>query len=199
MTEKRKTTEALGICFTSVPYIDSLGHTHKLSVTVRDGGYQEGRDSLDAIKLIVEEEAQSKQLSMDDVPEIEFGVDPFPVDPSEYGVVDKLMAAGDWEPGDTQEILINEYERAGDAIKFYKDDSPYPDDPVHTHWINNRPGTDMMAKLFTDVWSDKFPTKGKTKFPGGDMIIKIEGASTRRTSGGGKGNVFRNLVGARRP
>ena len=199
MERAKGMVEARGIAFTSVEYVDSLGNRHKLNVTVRDGGYQEGRDSLDALKVIVEEEVQSqleRLPSLDDVPEVEFGKDPFPVNPSEYGVVDRLMAAGDWEPGDTQEILVTEYERAGDAIKFFKDDYEHA---VHTHYINNKPGTDMMTHLFTDVWSYKFPIKGKVKFPGGDMIIKIEGSNKRRDSGGGKGNVFRNLIGARRP
>lgn len=102
-----------------------------------------------------------------------------------------FMKVSELKPGQTYELLINEYTHHGGKINFYGPGSEYP----HTHVLNNV-GVAKMAELFTPEWDDKFPvTEEKKPFPGGDMLLKIKASTKVKKTG----NPWANLDGARRP
>jgi hypothetical protein len=205
--------EAKGIAFTSFGY-----KKYKLSVTVRDGGASLAIDSLIGLLDVIDKAEElgcvpfleRNNLNVDlieSATEIPFGKpaeeDPFaefsaPTDPATYGVLEFPPKASEVNPGDEWELLVDQYELKDGAISFYKENSEY-EYSYHTHYLNDH-GVKKMAELFTDKW-DKIFTSAPVKafMPGGDLVIKIVGSDTRRTKGSGKGNVFRNLEGQRRP
>jgi len=182
--------EAKGIAFTDFQY-----KGFKISVTCRDGGKKEAEESMLAIMDILNEYVIPDM----NVPEIPFDEpDPFddkPTNPAEYGLVDKFPAAGDWNPGDEYEMLVTQYRIKDGALEFYKDDYEYP---VHKHFLNEY-GSQKMAELFVPDWDKHFNATEQSPIVGGDLIIKVVGSEKRRESGSGRGNVFRNLEGQRRP
>ena len=121
--------------------------------------------------------------------------DPF-ADPPEVELVPYLKPAGEWKTGDVQEVEVDQYTLGNGVITFYKSDNKYPE--VHKHYLNEI-GVKVMADAFHPDWGKFFPATDTPKdIPGGSFIIAIKGGKMR-DSGAGAGNVWRNLVGARRP
>ncbi len=214
--------EAKGIAFTS---FEKNGWV--ISFTVRDGGRKEAEDSvlavLDIINGVLEPEgcipfrsytnrwAEDTPASVAQAqvqPESADDEDPFlipqelepaqaPTNPTLYGVVDFRPPAGDLNPGDKFEILVDQYILADDKIIFCKEGNEYPE--IHTHNLNDYGKRDMQ-EFFGANWGAVFvPTVDIANIPGGAFVIEITGSNKRRDRGSGKGNVFRNLSGARRP
>jgi len=121
--------------------------------------------------------------------------DPFANAPQAAELVDYLKKAGEWKTGDVQECAVDQYTLFDGAITFYQSNNQYPE--VHKHYLSEV-GVKVMQS-FGDNWDKAFATtEVPTVIPGGDFIIGVKGGKMR-TEGMGKGNVWRNLVSARRP
>lgn len=195
-------TDIKGIAWTLVEY-----KGHKISVTVRDGGYQQAKDSADGLFTLIdtleEEHGTTPFLErnnlhakmFDGVEEVPFGEDkPVTLEGvtgMDLGLLKYAPKASDLKPGQVFELTANEYKLSDGKLAFYLEGSDYP---LHTHTLNEY-GTKVMANLFTDKWDKIFSSsQDRQPMPKGDLIIKIE-CSAKLTK---EDNPYRNLVAVRR-
>ena len=192
---KTETTEALGICWTNLP------EPYKgcnLNVTVRDGGEDEARASLQALKNIIDDEIgepeEIKRVAGSvEVARANFSDVPLVSAPGDLGLLEYPPKAADRNPGDVYEIQVQKYTRNKKKISFYIDDN---EDPAHNHYLSDY-GKGQMSQIFTDKWDEIFTEAADPKgIYNGDVILRILISDKKHQQ---YNFYYANLVNQRRP